>query len=230
MMRMIRLLFTVMVTAMLADDGLAKEPSVRLTAIIEVDGKPPQVGLVDMQTGNNALLNAGDKFQGLEIEEIDPEKQMITVRIDGELRQINLKGDPRARIIPLPRINRNSPDYVERFKPAETFSTNLMMGAKTLKIYSHPDDPSIAIIEYDGKRYAMSARSIRNFATDNTLYDEEKIRAIMSFPGLVELKEGMNVVEEAAAALERAKPPPPPSLESVPPPPPRMTAPVNSGP
>lgn len=206
-------------------NAIAAEPTIRLNAIIATEGDEPQVGLVDMQTGNAALLKAGDKFQGLEIESIEPEQQVIMVRIDGEMRRISLKGDPKARIIPLPRINRSARDYVERFKPAEVFSTNLTMGTKTLKIYSHPDDPSIAIIEYDGKRYAMSAKSIRSFAMDGILYDEEKIRAIMSFPGLVELKEGMNVVEEVAAALERAKPPPPPPLETVPPPPPRMMAP-----
>jgi hypothetical protein len=197
----------------------ADEDAIRLTAVIDKAGVPV-VGLEDMKTRNSALLRVGQRFKGIQIEAIDVENNSTTLLIDGELKTISLRGDPRALIIPLPRINRNDPEYVAIFKPAETFSTNIVAGQRSLKIFTHPDDHSIAVIEFGGKRYAMPARFIRNLAMDELLTGDEKISAITGFPALVEMKENTDNVKAIADALEKAKPPPPPSIDKIPPPPP----------
>lgn len=194
--------------------------SVRLSAINFINGEH-KVGLVETASNETAYLGAGEDFKGLIIEAIDPDKEQITARVDGSLRIISLRGDPEGRIIPLPAIPTGSPDYVPHFKPTDSFSTNIFVGGKSMKIFTHPDDSSIAIIEYGGRRYAMPAGMIRTFVFDDLVYDDQKMGMILGFPGLVDISGKSDVVEAVKKAIDAAKPPPPPSFKKIPPPPPR---------
>lgn len=176
-----------------------------------------RVGIVDGASQNSYVLKPGQKFlSDIEIVSIDYDMEKVLLKKDDKYCELYLTGDPSARVRWVDATTgRTAGEALAQGTTGGVRQVILKTPSGNVELVPSEKNSKYTMIKRDGKAYAIDGVAAQSVIDSETLTEDQKLNALMTYPALVEVNQGDDPTEKAQQAENATMPAVPPEFPSL---------------